>query len=76
MLEVVVGVLCYGDLLLAAFGVDWGTTGWLASLLFYALALGVQMGLYVWKKPQVFTSYALFYKILLPRQPENPSAQL
>lgn len=68
LLEVLVGMLCYGDLVLAAFGVDWGNIGWLASLLFYILALAVQIGLYVWKKPEVYTSYALFFKSLLPRQ--------
>lgn len=71
LMEVLVGVLCYGDLVLAAFGVDWGNIGWLASLLFYILALAVQIGLYVWKKPEVYTSYALFFKSLLPRQETN-----
>lgn len=71
LMEVLVGVLCYGDLVLAAFGVDWGNIGWLASLLFYILALLVQIGLYVWKKPEVYTSYALFFKSLLPRQETN-----
>ncbi len=70
LLEVLVTVLCYGDLLLEVLGVNWGDAGWLASLLFYALALTVQTALYVWKKPQVLTTYALFYKSLLP-QPEN-----
>lgn len=67
-LEIVVQVLCYGDLLLPLFGVELGMNGVLASFLFYALALVCQVGLYVWKKPQVFTSYALFFDHLLPKE--------
>ena len=67
-LEVVVQILCYGDLLLPLVGVELGMDGVLASFLFYALALVGQTGLYVWQKPQVFTSYALFYDGLLPKE--------
>ncbi len=67
-LEVVVQVLCYGDLLLPLLGVELSMNAVLASFLFYALALIAQVGLYVWKKPRIFASYALFYDQLLPRQ--------
>lgn len=67
-LEVLVQILCYGDLLLPLVGVELGMSGVLASFLFYALALVGQTGLYVWQKPQVFTSYALFYDGLLPKE--------
>ena len=67
-LEVMVQLLCYGDLLMPLFGVELGMNGVLASFLFYALALLCQTGLYVWQKPQVFTSYALFYDSLLPQE--------
>lgn len=67
-LEIVVQILCYGDLLLPLVGVELGMDVVLASFLFYALALVGQAGLYVWKKPQVFTAYALFYDALLPKE--------
>lgn len=66
-LEIVVQILCYGDLLLPLVGVEPGMNVVLASFIFYALALVGQAGLYVWQKPQVFTSYALFYDALLPK---------
>lgn len=68
VLEILVQVLCYGDLILPLMGVELGMNGVLASFLFYALALVCQVGLYVWKKPQIITSYALFYDHLLPRE--------
>ena len=67
-LEVLVQVLCYGDVLLPLVGVTLDMNGVLASFLFYALALGCQVGLYVWKKPQIYASYALFYDRLLPQE--------
>ena len=67
-LEVLVQILCYGDLLLPLVGVKLGMDALLASFLFYALALIGQAGLYVWQKPQVFTSYALFYDGMLPKE--------
>lgn len=67
-LEILVQVLFYGDLLLPLLGIAPGMNGVLASFLFYALALICQVGLYVWKKPQVFAAYALFYDHLLPRE--------
>lgn len=67
-LEMLVVALCYGDLLLELTGVTLGGNGVLLSFLFYALALACQVGLYVWKKPQVMTAYALFYDRLLPRE--------
>ena len=70
-LEVLVQVLCYGDLILPLLGVELNMNGVLASFLFYALALVCQVGLYVWKKPQIMASYALFYDHLLPQESEE-----
>lgn len=64
-LEVVVQLLCYGELVLPLMGISLNSSGVLVSFLFYALALLCQLGLYVWKKPQVITSYALFFDDLL-----------
>ena len=75
LLEVLIQILCYGDLLLPMFGIQMGMNAVLASFLFFALAMACQVGLYVWQKPRFMTSFALFYDDLLPRQmPEQESA--
>ena len=71
-LEILVQVLCYGDVLLPLFGVELGMDVTFASFLFFALALVCQVGLYVWKKPQIFASYAALYNDLLPKQEDIP----
>jgi uncharacterized membrane protein len=67
-LEILVQVLCYGDLLLPLVGVTPKGSVVLLSFLFYALALACQLGLHMWQKPQVMTAYALFYDGLLPKE--------
>lgn len=67
-LEVLVSLLAYGDVLLPLFGVPLSMSTITASMVFYVLALGGQLVLYTWKKPQVFTTYALLYDRLLPRE--------
>ena len=73
LLEMLVQIVCYGDLLLPMMGVELAMSPVLTSFLFYALAMACQVGLYAWQKPRVFTAYALFYDDLLPRQ--NPEQE-
>lgn len=70
-LELLVSVLSMGDLLLPLFGIPLNMGIETASTLFYLLALGCQLALYAWKKPQVFTTYALLYDGLLPKEQET-----
>lgn len=67
-LEVLVSLLAYGDILLPLLGVPLNMSTITASMVFYVLALGGQLLLYTWKKPQVFTTYALLYDSLLPKE--------
>ena len=53
--------LCYGDYLLPLAGVTLPISREGAMYLFYALALVAELGLYAWKKNQVFVTYALAY---------------
>ncbi len=70
-LEILIAVLCYGDLLLPLFGIKLQLQSAVASLVFYVIALVCQLGLYTWKKAQIATTYALFYHNLLPnKQPQ------
>ena len=68
VLELLVLVLSYGDVLLPLVGTTAAGGGVLLTFLFYALALICQVGLYVWQKPQMMTAYALFYDALLPKE--------
>ena len=70
-LETVIVALCYGELFLPLLGLELGINPILASFIFYALALVCQVGLYVWQKPNIFATYALFYDGLLPRDAEE-----
>lgn len=67
-LEILVALLAYGDLLLELAGQELTISATTASVIFYALALAGQVALYAWKKPQVFTTYALLYDDLLPKE--------
>ncbi len=72
-LEVVISLVCYGDVILPALGVDLGMSADAAFFAFYALALACQVGLYAWQKPKLLTTYGYFYNELLPK--EEPAAQ-
>ena len=71
--ELLAAALCYGDILLTAFGVSlpFGTD--LAFFLFYVLGLSAQVALLYFKGNQVQTTYALFYRALLPTDPVEKS---
>ncbi len=66
VLELLAGVLCYGDVLLGLCGVELGMGAATASFAFYAAGLACQLGLYVWKKDELAATYALAYEALLP----------
>lgn len=70
-LEVLTMVLAYGEVVLELIGIELSLGAITASVVFYVLALGAQLALYAWKKPQVFTSYALFYDRLKPQQQDT-----
>lgn len=63
-LELLVVVLSYGDMILELAGIDIGIGGDTAMFAFYIVSLGCQLGLYVWMKNSIFTTYALAYDCL------------
>ncbi len=73
-LEVLVSVLAFGDLLLQQMDLPLNVSESTLSVVFYVLTLGAQLALYAWKKPQLFTTYALFYDGLRPM--EEPEIQM
>lgn len=60
-LEAVLLALCYGDVILGALGVQLPISADAAYFVFYVLYLAGQMVLYLWRRNQVETTYALAY---------------
>lgn len=61
---VLIVVLGYGDVLLALLGIELGISADAAMFGFYIFALLCEFALYVWKKNEVSTVYALAYEQL------------
>jgi hypothetical protein len=71
LLEVLAGFLFYGDWILELLGIDLGLS---ADVLFFiacVMGLIAQTALYIWRKNQIMTAYALVYRQLLPQQEET-----
>ena len=67
LLEIVTACIFYADLALPLLGIELGLS---ADTLFFAaciLGLAAQAGLYIWRKPQLMTAYALVYRELMPQ---------
>lgn len=73
LLELLVLAVSCGHMMLDMAGIDIGIGGDTAMFVFYLLSLAAQLGLYVWKKNTVFTTYALAYDCLCPRNEESES---
>lgn len=76
-LELLIALLSYGHQLLDMAGLDLDANGDTMVFVFYILSVLCQLGLYVWKKNDVFTTYALAYDtmmqppVALQKQPET-----
>lgn len=75
LLELLVILLGCGDIVLQFANVDLGVNQTVAFFVFYVLALVAQLGLYVWKKPLLMTTYAAFYDAAWPQKEEEETAQ-
>lgn len=76
VLEALLTVVCYGDVLLPMVGVELPFSSTVAFFLFYVLNLAGQVALYWWKKNPITATYAVAYDALCsaPQQPQ-PVAQ-
>lgn len=76
-LEVLIAAVSYGHQLLDIAGAELDTNGDTMVFAFYILSMVCQLGLYAWKKNDVFTTYALAYDVMmqppadLQTQPDN-----
>lgn len=64
LLNVLLSLICYGDLILAAVGVPLPIDPTFAYFLFLAIYLAAQLGLYSWKQNEVSVTYAHAYQAL------------
>ena len=74
LLQVLISLVSFGDVLLPALGVDLGISAEWALFGFYLASLVLQLVLYCWKKPLVATTYAGFYHTLA-QQADEPKPQ-
>lgn len=65
-LEMLLTFVCYGNVLLQLAGVTLPFNSTVSFFLFYALYLIGLLGLHLWRKPLVETTYALAYDALVP----------
>ena len=71
LLEVLITVLCYGDLMLGAMGVEMTNDAFGSYILFFVLYLCAQLALYWWKRNEVAVTYAHAYVQLCPKEKEK-----
>lgn len=76
LLELLVTVLCYGDVVLGAMGVEMTTNAFGSYILFFVLYLCAQLALYWWKRNEVAVTYAHAYTTLCPKEAEEETAKV
>ncbi len=69
LLEAVLAVICYGDVLLPLVGIE--INGTVAFFLFYVISLALQLALYWQVKNRVSVTYAHAYRALSPAKEEE-----
>lgn len=72
--QALLGVVCYGDLILSAVGIELPFSGTVSFFAFYVLSLALQILLYVLKRNQVAVTYAHAYDALIGAPEEPPAA--
>ena len=75
LLDLLVSLLCYGDMILTAFGVNLPWSADASYFIFLAVYAVGQLLLYAWKKNEVFVTYAHVYNTLQPTALDTPAPQ-
>lgn len=68
LLDLLVTILCYGDVILDAAGFEMTTNAFGHYLVFFSLYVWAQMALYWWKRNEVAVTYAHAYMQLCPNE--------
>ena len=73
--QLVISLVCYGDMLLPMIGVTFPWSDTFSYYLFFALSLALQMALYYFGMNRVYAVYAVAYDALMEQipQPETPA---
>lgn len=69
--QVIVNVVCYGDLLLPMLGVSFPWSDTVSYYLFYGLSLAMQIALYYFGMNRVYAAYAVAYDTLQGELPDT-----
>lgn len=64
LLNILINVLCYGDLILNSLGLGLPISAQLGYFLFVLLSLAAQLALYIWKRNEIMVTYAHAYTAL------------
>lgn len=75
VLDLLVSLLCYGDMILTAFGVDLPWSADASYFIFLFVYAAGQLLLYSWKKNEVTVTYAHVYNTLKPTALDTPAPQ-
>ena len=79
LLDGIITLICYGDLLLEKLGISLPFSENLSYFLFFGIYLVCQLGLYYWRRNEVSVTYGHVYLSLLEQQPQetpkNPGKQ-
>ena len=70
-LQILITLVCYGDILLPLMGVTFPWSATVSYFLFYLLSLGLQMSVYCLFMNRVHVTYAAFYEAIRPKPQEN-----
>ena len=76
LLELLLTVLCFGDVVLGAMGIEMTTDAFGSYILFFGLYLCGQMTLYWWKRNEVALAYAHAYYTLCPQEEPQKGAKV
>lgn len=76
LLDLLVTVLCYGDVILDAVGFEMTTNAFGHYLIFFFLYVWAQMALYWWKRNEVAVTYAHAYRTLCPKEAEDETVKV
>lgn len=75
LLDLLVTVLCYGDVILDAVGFEMTMNAFSHYLIFFSLYVWAQMALYWWKRNEVAVTYAHAYMELCPKEAEEEAVK-
>ncbi len=70
-LDILVTMLCFGDVILGAVGMEMTMDAFGHYLIFFSLYVWAQLALYWWKRNEVAVTYAHAYMALCPKEAEK-----